>query len=517
MPNSSEVYTKEFIQQVEVDLLYAMKRLGVERNNEIGMYAPLAKRYPIRYGNEIPKYIHDMLTEHNTCACTDGKAIYIDIINAIKMFKGISNEVDHYEYTSNFCTLITHEYTHILMMHQRKGIEFVHKYGEENYRIFSLACEIEANRAYRIDSTSQIYKIGVTEDTFPKCKYVYGLMNIYQILCEEYKDEINNSNDSEPNQNEQGEEGEEGEEDESEAKRSKISKAVEKHEMDMIASLEQIKRDLDNMSQEELDKLTEPNPNSLGKPDEHIVRTYEGKTDVIEAIEKLYNENIDIEMNRIMLKLSNIIKGTDGKNIKRKISTYSRQSRKSNQDGLIMKGKKNAKIIAPKVLVAMDSSGSMSSTSVKNVAEAIGTIAKKLGKTKGSYICMHESHVSNVHKLSEYEQTLSKYRPDGCNDFDKVLKLAIELNVEIVINIGDGLCELMSKEMMQEAVKKNIKWIDVIVSKDAQDNKQTVIKSIGRNEIERFCGISFTSDEMTEDKLLDKEIIGSKYIGRRII
>ena len=488
----------------------AMYDLGIVKGHERGMYAPLAKRCPIRVDDEVPIRIKQLLEQNHTCACTDSDIVYVDTELAGDMFQKAKEAAGHedladnpWRVRDNFKTLLVHEYTHILMQHVDKGIKFVRANGDKNYPIFALACDIEANRGWGVQTDSDLYQIGVTEKSYPECVGVEGLMNIYRVLKKNYGDEINESYEKmrESMNGENGEDADDAEEGEG-TKPADGGEEASEEEKDAteranalkraIRSMEQMREEIEQrastMTEEELDKDIEKYDEAavgLGGDDE--AEGAEAPTPY-EELKVQYNKHLQGEVEKALDKLKGLVRGSQEKT---RVKTYSRQSRREGADGLIRKGQKNKRAIAPRILVAMDSSGSMHRAEVTPVATAIGTIAKMLGKTKGSYICEHDSHVKNVNPLSKWEEVVKLYYPDGDNDFDEVLEKAIELNVELVINVGDGFARLYDMEIMKQAKEKGIRWFDVQV-----------------------CGEKATLDSLIRD---DEWRHGKNFIGREVI
>lgn len=489
--------------------------LGIERGSERGMYGHLAKRVPLRIDEEIPVAVEALLKEHHTCACTNSDIVYVDTEKANEMFvraKKVSDpswkgkEVVGYDATNNYQTILVHEYTHVLMRHVEKGAKFVSANGDKNYPIFALACDIEANRGYGIARGSDIYNIGVTEDSYPECRGVEGLMNIYRTLKKYYGDEIlknykefaNSGDDDEGENSSESKEGQGGEssmpesgsgESVSDRKAQERKSALKEAFNDAEKLKADIEKKMATMTREELadskDDFDEEHGQGIGDGAEKEVGA---PLSPCEVIKKEYNDNLKRDVEKAMSKLRGLVHGS---NIMTRTKTYSRQSRKEGADGLIRKGVKNAKVLAPRILVAMDSSGSMNVSEVTPVATAIGTIAKTLGKTKGSYICEHDSCVKNLYPLSQWEKVVSGYHPYGDNDFDAVLRKALELKVEVVLNVGDGFEIFRDRELQKRAKAAGIKWYDVQV-----------------------CGEYDTLKRMIES---DDSRFGKDFVGREVI
>lgn len=517
-----------------------LRELGITKGREHGMYAPIAKRCPIRINDELPAIVKANLATHQTCACTDSNVVYVDTRLASGMFQKAREVVGRqdklisgWRARDNYKTLLVHEYTHIIMQHVAKGVKFVRANGDKNYPIFALACDIEANRGWGIMKDSDLYQIAVSEDSYPECKRVEGLMNIYRVLKKYYGNEILESykkleeeengeqesegqgdGNGESNGESQGEgksksqsessvntsedgdcDGSQGGNAEGEAENESEAQAQSKNrEGAMRRSMsaykkmrEEIDEQAATMTEEELDKDLEHFDEETGDgiPEAGSMGTGTGEGDgegdaktPREVLEAGYDAYLNRKIEKSVEKLKNLVKGNQ---VKTRVKTYSRQSRRDGADGLIMKGVKNDKALAPRILVAMDSSGSMSSTTVTPIAKSIGSIAKSVGKTKGSYICEHDSMVKNVQPLSKWELVVERYYPSGDNDFDEVLKKAVELNVQVVLDVGDGYCRFYDKDVMAQAAAKGIKWIDVQVT-----GEEDLLRNIRKEDEERF-------------------------------
>lgn len=487
----------------------ALVRLGMTSGCERGLYAPVVKRSPLRIDDEVPAFVKGRLEQHQTCACTDSNVVYVDTSKAADMFKkareaaseGSSDVVTDMRAEENYRTLLVHEYTHIIMRHVEAGIKFVRANGDKNYPIFALACDIEANRGYGIVPDSDLYQIAVTDKYYPECQGVEGLMNIYRVLKKNYGDEINQDYqqmkqeaDDEGEKDSESESGADSESEsgsESEQPEKSMTPEEQKHEerkealKSVIKSMEQMKEEMEQrasmMTEEELDNDVEEFDEEEGlgvMSDGYGVGDGKSNPNPYDVLQSEYKKSIERDVEKAIESLKGLVRGSQ---IKNRVKTYSRQSRKDSPDGLIRKGVKNKKALAPRILVAMDSSGSMYKSEVTPIATAIGTIAKMLGKTKGSYICEHESHVKNVKPLSKWEDVVSGYYADGDNNFDEVLAKAIELNVEIVLNVGDGYARLRDFDIMKQAHAKGIRWVDVQVCGEEQVLKNIIDDDVYRH------------------------------------
>lgn len=134
----------------------------------------------------------------------------------------------------------------------------------------------------------------------------------------------------------------------------------------------------------------------------------------------------------------------------------------------MLKGQKRASRSLPKILLAMDSSGSMCNATMKQIASAIADIFDTCGRpTEGCYICKHTHRVSDVLPMKQWKTVAESFYASGGNDFTAVLEKAIELNVDVVLNVGDGQDYLVrDRDITKKALAKGIKWYDCNVVKD---------------------------------------------------
>lgn len=112
----------------------------------------------------------------------------------------------------------------------------------------------------------------------------------------------------------------------------------------------------------------------------------------------------------------------------------------------------------------------MGGTPVTVVATAIGNLFKDLGRpTEGCWIIKHESRCSSPQPLSNWQEVVKSFYPSGGNCFNNVVKLANELNVDVVFNIGDG-CDCCLRRWSDEADTEcekfkaaGRKWVDTLI------------------------------------------------------
>lgn len=487
--------TKSSFSDLRYALTLATHTLGLDVNDgkgngwSGGYYTPLVKRRPLMTSG-LPKFVKQNLQDHKTCACTDDNYVYVGIEEADEFFKLISIKKDTYteeNAVDNFRTILAHEYTHILMDHVERGKKFVRQYGDKFYPIFAYACDIEANRGYEVCKHSRAYAVGVTDDAFPLCKGINGLMNIYRVLKDNYADDIlknyndaKDENEAENNSSESNSKSEssvskssDGESEKQTTSTESKSKSKSKSEpgshktyqeqneddkeahKQIVSGMEEMKRQIERGIKDEDEELkrgcTIPTSKDL-----------EDESYNLDPYTKIRDEYLEYKKEQTDLMLNKVKGLLRGNLIRDRVETYSRQSRKST-DGLMRKGTKLTKSLSPRTLVAMDSSGSMDAATVTDVAAAIGSLAQMLGKTKGSYICKHDDTVKNLQGLSKWKEVVDGFYAYGGNNFDAVLEKALELKVEMVLNIGDGMCYFYDNDKQKRAKKAGLRWIDVLI------------------------------------------------------
>lgn len=435
-----------------------------------GMYSILSKKYPLYTDSNVPPAAMLNMRSHHTPACADSGHVYF----SSEMFKelweiGINSNEEPIagKMGADMCesiqALIIHEYTHIVMEHVKRLKTFMKRSkNAKNIQTYTLACEIEANRGWAMPVYSYVYKVGVTEDTFPECKGVYGLTNIYNVLKKRHGDDVDNHANSAPGKQEEGEE--EGSKKPSpkpsslsEKQKEAIEQMVQKQHTEQLMGAE------GNDSEE--GEETEGVSISGGGDEEE--KEYKTSQEAVEAFNKRFMER---EMKADLSALKGVISGEDIA-ISR-VKTYSRPARREGENGLMRKGVKKGAHNAPRILIGLDCSGSMDSTSMSDVMSTCASIIRVTGtKMAGSYICTHDTQVSNVRPLHEWESVIRMFHPYGGNSFNRLLMEALKLDVDVVINLGDGFDTIMDTSLLKKAKDKRLKWVDVIVNSDVSKEK----------------------------------------------
>lgn len=483
---------------------------------EHSYYAPIMERFPIRSDEELSKMDRDDLIQHETCACANENNVHIDTKLMVNL---INEDIDlcskKYGVSDNLMdcvqTIVAHEYNHILCQHHKIVGKIYDTYKGKVpkvvYYAHVYAAEIEANRGHCVNEDSAVYKCGVTDENYPEVKPLRYYSQLFEHFLRMGKEQ-----------------------------QQKLSEMMKKFAKQLATSAkssgnnelgEQIEKafnikssgqgkggdDTSEHGQEDGQKRTHGNGDRQGDEDSQEDGEWEELTEeqILKAInnataattslaqgseqgiglestecpykpnltpqERLDNEYARWDEKRVkkeLGKMKGLIRGTISKN---RESTYARPTRRAidGSTSLIKKGVRYEKSYSPKVLIAMDSSGSMCSTTMKEVACAIENIFKDLGKPKvGSYICKHESQVSDVRPMKDWEVVVESYYPSGGNCFLHVVEEANKLGVDVVLNIGDGQ-DVVNRSgyydngpHLEPACRKflanNRKWFDVLVT-----------------------------------------------------
>lgn len=486
----------------QLDVKNALNHAIQELSDGSGYYAPLVERFPIITDGDIPPAVLARLRAKGSPACTDNVNVYVDsqeLANTINMAIKLKKDkdphagIDLYREVRN---ILCHEYTHILCQHVRQGQRFNRDNKNGNIKAFMTACEIEANRGYLITHDEGTYMMAVTDEHFPETKLDNYLPQIYKTLKDKYGGELDgmsseskndDENEDKDNGNESGSEAqndgtsnptqnedENGAESQQNAKKGDSDDGeMSKQQKDAVQRMLEVDMDIaeERMTAEDMlphdeDANTEDedtlNALGLGGGDEEFLQmSPQGKLEYLHK--KWQAKNLKMELEKV----KGIIAGTVSRE---RVSTYSRQSKKQGEDGLMMKGHKRSPRSLPKILLAMDSSGSMCSATMKDVATAIAGIFDTCGRpTKGCYICKHTHNISPPLPMKRWKEVADTFRADGGNDFTKVMALAIELDVDVVLNVGDGqdYCTAHSQtQVSKDFINRGIKWFDCNVKRD---------------------------------------------------
>ena len=458
--------------KAKLDLVVNSMRIycnGKAPRHGSGMYSILSKKFPLYTDNNVPPAAMLNMRSHHTPACADNGHVYF----SSEMFKELweeglnrtegptPNELGGDDVRESITTLLIHEYTHLVMEHWKRLKTFAKRSkNAKNISTYTLACEIEANRGWGMPVYSYTYRIGVTEETFPECKGIYGLTNIYNVLKKKHGDDVDNY----ANRASSGKgEGKEEEGQKSSPQPSSLSDK-QKEALDKLAKQQHAEQLMDQKDDSEEGEEGTSISGGMGKEEE---KEYKTSQEAVEAFNKRFMEQ---EMKADLATLKGVISGEDIA-ISR-VKTYSRPARREGENGLMRKGVKKGAHNAPRILIGLDCSGSMNSTTMSDVMSTCASIIRVTGtKMSGSYICTHDTQVSNIRPLHEWEAVIRKFYPCGGNSFNRLLMEALKLDVDVVINLGDGFDTIMDTSLLKRAKDRRLKWVDVIVNSDVSKEK----------------------------------------------
>ena len=173
------------------------------------------------------------------------------------------------------------------------------------------------------------------------------------------------------------------------------------------------------------------------------------------------------KIRKALYKIKGTLAGTISKG---KVSTYSRPSRKVGEDGLMKRGVKRGPNKAPKILVALDESGSMDITAVQTAATAVKIVSRTIGRNRSDvHLCKFANSVTDIEPLRNADRLVRSYSPYGGTNFFTVVRQAIDLGVDVILCIGDGYDRLPSNDEIKNwyGNKDDIKvpkWVDVLIT-----------------------------------------------------
>ena len=453
-----------------------------KRSNSI--YSYLTREYPILVDDEMPTAYMVSLAQADSPAMFTGDYVAISTaLTAKAILEGAQirarkrpqiTVIEAPKLPIEIATIIAHEYTHALYNHTVLRNRFNKRTGGKDDKTYMFACEIQANRGVYVDRNAFVYELGVTEEKFikdvPDIATAKTLDNIYIAIKNVYKDKINQrggeKNENQSNGNRQKQQQQSGSQSE-ENKQNQGDR--QKQQQQSGSQSEEGGKELNATQQEALNRLFKQEE----KKDTATGFLHDYSEDEVEhdnekdakTLIKEYNQRVETaKIKKSLLRLRSVLKGDLSKG---KVPTYSRPSRRQPDGDLFKKGKKNDARFNPSILLALDSSGSMSSTTVKQVTEATVDIIKALGRDiSNCYICLHESKVFNLEKLKDYKKAINGYNPNGGNDFLKVYEKAIELNCDVVLNVGDGIDSISGSAYYRgKDIKNDITWYDCLIYK----------------------------------------------------
>lgn len=538
----------EAVDTVKKALYGIIKNYGIKtldntlEEDDTSIYSFISREMPLICDEKVPPRIVYMMSKVGTCSCTNGRNVFFSSELFVKMMEEMADKMSirhavtgvgrAYDKTSypyvdlyqDIQNILFHEYTHILCRHSNRLERFVNSSkNDKHIETYRMAQEIEANRGHCICKGNLSYDIAVTEDAFPETKGVVGLNNIYEVLLRTYGNGIESVASGKSSS--KGSSGKKLSEEQKEAIKRTLNSNGGKENNQQSDSTSTKNGD------EEGEKEASGNPkNKYEEPKNHDGEDgedSEGKSASYGGLEATVNlppindidelsvsDIISRERQRVMkkffdgqkLKLKGMLSGADiavGRE-----QTYSRPSRKdySGNGGLMLKGSKRGKVKSPKVLIAMDSSGSMDGTTSAEVLNSIDALLKVIGKSsKGSWVCMHDNRVSEPLPLHRYKEVVSKFAAEGGNNFNEVLRVANKLGVDLVLNVGDGYDIITDWNEINKANQRGLRWVDVIIVKEC---KTSVSEEMMHHERREYINDNDIKDEKEADShIIKREVV----------
>ena len=546
--NEVDLTKPEAVDTVKEALHVIIENYGIKtldntlEEDDTSIYSFISREMPLICDERIPPRIVYMMSKVGTCSCTNGRNVFFSSELFVKMMEEMADHLSKryattgigraYDKTSypyldlyqDVQNILFHEYTHILCRHSNRLERFVNSSkNDKHIETYRMAQEIEANRGHCICKGNLSYDIAVTEDAFPETKGVVGLNNIYEVLLRTYGNGIESVASGKSSS--KGSSGKKLSEEQKEAIRRTISGNDGKENNQQSGSTGMKSGDGEGekaASGSPENKYEEPknHDGEDGEDSEGKSASYGGlgttvNLPPIHDIDELsVSDIISRERQRVMkkffdgqkLKLKGMLSGSDiavGRE-----QTYSRPSRKdySGNGNLMLKGSKRGKVKSPKVLIAMDSSGSMDGTTSAEVLNSIDALLKVIGKSsKGSWVCMHDNRVSEPLPLHRYKEVVSKFAAEGGNNFNEVLRVANKLGVDLVLNVGDGYDIITDWEEINKANQRGLRWVDVII---VEGCKTSVSENMMQHE---------RRDYLAEHNIKDEKEADSHIIKREVV
>lgn len=417
----------------------------------------LAKQYPLYTDNNMPMAARAGLKAHNTFSCvTKDYVCFSESLCLERLDDWYEKQnMDRYPFGALFYTVksvLVHEYGHLLMGHLSKPLPKT----KIERMAQSITHEIETNRCVLPTYYSDFFKSTALADFQEQWKttepfYTYtGIYNEVKRLLSEMTDEQrqrleDGMPDEEDNSND-------GEQDSQPNSKPNLVKS-------MMEAQEQAQANQDDEQDESTEKghlLAE-----LGLPQSEAFDNADTPKERLQALVEL------VENKKVKQALARIKGVLAGETSRDKVGTYSRSSRKTAEDGLLRRGTKKAGNRRPRILIALDESGSMDGTAVKTAATAVKIISKTIGRNRSDvYICSFNDFVNDFRPLDESDEVLERYYPDCGTSFESVVHKAMDNDVDVVLCIGDGEGYLPPIEYLNGTYqnKKYPHWIDILIT-----------------------------------------------------
>lgn len=478
--------------------------------NKRPFLTPLLEAYPLRPLEEAPESIKKMAIANAFPAVNDGHAVYWDmdtlfrwgrkmqtntaipedIANYLHTKFAISPEVDPApSVIQEMADLITQQYLHLLYQHTRSTRYFNHEKIDE--KVFRIATEIEVNRFPALIDSATFWSTP-NHRTFPETATCLSLRQTYAVLLKSMS-KLNISgdgdNESQGNSSDGHENAQEG--------GSRQKDASNTNPDDKDASKAQKTSNNGKSSSSDKEEIRKQDAISAMTPQLHQFNADDDLIGDSTIAKKAEDYNVK-ELSQLVLKRwsNNIVRKQmrrlrsvlQGEVSRSKRKTFAHPSRRPiGSSNLIKKGIAKDLCGQPKILVAVDMSGSMSSVRSQAVLDAVGNTFEDLGRpSKGCYICIFDDEVRKVVPFRHYKNILGGYHPRWGTRYSAVIDLANELDVDVVIEIGDGFDFLSRGQKFEldrcaQFYKAGRKWYDLIVGQKKDDKAMSLAVEYNAN------------------------------------
>ena len=330
--------------------------------------------------------------------------------------------------------------------------------------------------------------MGANYDTFPETYGCKSLRETYNVLLEKYGDQNNQAgsgeNGSEASQN--ALQGASGSKDDSDTT-SDDKSASEASEMAQNGTTSDEEQANPNGQSSSLEKLSPRQREAFDNltPQEHIFNTDDDLFESVSEANKHKQLNVSSLANVVydrwneknLKKQFRKLRGAiEGKVSRRKRKTFARPNHRPIADStLIKKGVAKDLCGHPSILVAIDMSGSMDSTTLETMLMTVANVFDDLGRpTKKCWVCIFNDDVSIYVPLRHYKKILGKYEPKNGTNYAAVLELANQLDVDVVLEVGDGEQNVYARngkagQELKKFMEAKRRWYDILVQKDGTD------------------------------------------------
>lgn len=465
-------FTEETVRRIVKDAINSFKGTGWDY---------LAKQFPVLLDDELSTVDKANLDTHDTFSFANPYYVGFSESRALKQITDYYSSkklaLGYLELERNIKNVLIHEYGHILLEHVFEKP----KTNELDIKSQVITAEIETNRGVSKNTRGLYFDDIIISDEKPMFETVQPFIT-HQAVFNAVKRVLEKEQKQQKPQDDQcNDRGGGGDEENSEQK--------QQQGQDKNGSLSPPSPDGNNSQQQDGgdDGKDVKKPDQVGTMVQAMKDAgYDDKSprrDILTELglqpSKDFNDSRDVKArlkslqklvqnNNIKKALYKIKGALAGELSRDKVGTYSRPSRKVGEDGLMRRGTKRAPNKRPKILIALDESGSMNTTAVQTAATAVKMIARTIGRNRTDVtICSFCHYIDKVEKLSNYERVVNSYNPHGGTSFDLVVELAEKQGCDVVICIGDGQDYLPNRPFNGKLKK----WIDVLITQtDCSDD-----------------------------------------------